>query len=204
MALRWPGSVKLLGWISLGVAALITAHVGLTGFRHGEFCWECVVPEPPPPHRGWTASLKTLASAQADFRGNDRDGNGKQDFWRGDVAGLYTLTGQDGAPIQLTERSVAGADAAPVTDVSAHTVRGPKAGFWYKALRHADEDPAKLDPNRFAFCAYPARRHDGKSVFVISEENTIYKRKRPWSGPGDVPPVYPDPETLKREWTKLD
>ena len=32
--------------------------------------------------------LRSLASAQADFRGNDRDGNGIQDFWTGDVAGL--------------------------------------------------------------------------------------------------------------------
>src|SRR5688572_3806154 len=38
---------------------------------------------------GASASLKTLASAQADFRQNDRDGNKVQDFWTADVAGLY-------------------------------------------------------------------------------------------------------------------
>ena len=32
-----------------------------------------------------------LASAEADFRANDRDGKGKNDFWRNDIAGLFTV-----------------------------------------------------------------------------------------------------------------
>ena len=39
------------------------------------------------PERSPSASLKTIASAQADFRANDRDGDGVQQFWRGDIAG---------------------------------------------------------------------------------------------------------------------
>ena len=36
--------------------------------------------------RGASATLKTFAMAQADFRSNDRDGNGVNDFWTGDVS----------------------------------------------------------------------------------------------------------------------
>src|SRR5262252_841220 len=42
--------------------------------------------------RNASTSLKTLASAEADFRSNDRDSNHVNDFWTGNVAALYTLT----------------------------------------------------------------------------------------------------------------
>jgi hypothetical protein len=146
-------------------------------------------------------NLKTLASAQADYRGNDRDGNGKQDFWRGDVAGLYLLR-PPGDPdmIKLIELSVAGADAAPTLDVSQVTVRAPKAGYWCKAIRHADEDPAKLDPDRFAFCAYPEDLSEHRWMFVISEGNTIFKAPAVKGGVD----VFPDGKTLTETWAKLD
>src|SRR3954465_774253 len=42
--------------------------------------------------RGAASGLKALASAEADFRANDRDKNGANDFWTADVKGLYTMT----------------------------------------------------------------------------------------------------------------
>jgi len=42
--------------------------------------------------RNASTSLKTLSSAEADFRANDRDWNHVNDFWTGDVKGLYTMT----------------------------------------------------------------------------------------------------------------
>src|SRR5262245_26559596 len=42
--------------------------------------------------RNASTSLKTLTSAEADFRSNDRDGNHVNDFWTANVAGLYTMT----------------------------------------------------------------------------------------------------------------
>src|SRR5688500_17803531 len=61
--------------------------------------------------RGASAALKTLASAQADFRENDRDGNKVQDFWTRDVAGLYgVVPAGETETIKLIDRSVAGAD----------------------------------------------------------------------------------------------
>ena len=72
--------------------------------------------------RNSSTSLKTLASAEADFRANDRDWNHVNDFWTADVRGLYTLTSAavPGASpnntsdpaIKLIELSVASADAA--------------------------------------------------------------------------------------------
>src|SRR4051812_8671692 len=45
--------------------------------------------------RNASASLKTIASAEADFRANDRDGNKVEDFWTGDVSGLYYVRNAD-------------------------------------------------------------------------------------------------------------
>src|SRR5258706_4881229 len=42
--------------------------------------------------RSASTSLKTLSTAEADFRANDRDWNHVNDFWTYNVAGLYTMT----------------------------------------------------------------------------------------------------------------
>jgi len=125
-------------------------------------CWRCwITPGVPHDASGFpldrsrpAPGLKILASAQADFRSSDRDGNGVMDLWREDVAGLYVLPGRDGQPIKLVELSVAGADDRPRTDVGTHTLRRPRTGYWYRAIRHADEESP--NPDRFAFCMYPA------------------------------------------------
>ena len=74
-----------------------------------------------------------------------------QDFWMGDVAGLYGLCPLDtNEMIKLVEVSVAGADhnaidksaappaATPLTGMLAgqtfYATRAPKAGYWYRAL----------------------------------------------------------------------
>src|SRR5213595_925662 len=70
--------------------------------------------------RNASTTLKTLTSAEADFRANDRDGNKVADFWTGDVKGLYTMTSAavigntnstTDPAIKLIELSVASADA---------------------------------------------------------------------------------------------
>src|SRR5262245_51941482 len=52
---------------------------------------------PAPPH----VALHVLAAAQADFRANDRDGDGDKNFWRADIAGLYALAPGGGPAIKL-------------------------------------------------------------------------------------------------------
>jgi len=166
--------------------------------------------------RNPSASLKTVASAQADFRGNDRDGNQIQDFWRDDVSGLYGLLPAGSSDmIKLIELSVASADDTPLGTASlgnmgpgqvprdSYAVFSPKAGYYYRALRHADEAPNALDARgRFAACAYPADYpRSGRLTFIIDENNTIFGRDLGRPGPPDV---FPDEATLRREWSKLD
>lgn len=105
--------------------------------------------------RNASASLKTLASAEADFRGNDRDGNKVQDFWVQDIAQLYGMDpiGQT-EPIKLIEVSVAGADTTPpiggglaiagaCVSIGNYCTRSAKAGYWYCPLQ-SDETTAPI------------------------------------------------------------
>ncbi len=110
--------------------------------------------------RNASASLKTVATAQADFRSNDRDCNRVMDFWTGDIAGLYCIDNSATGPsypypIKLIEVSVALADFDPKpglhvssgwgdkgagetdvygTSISTYGVQSSKAGYWYMAL----------------------------------------------------------------------
>ncbi|HTC24605.1 MAG TPA: prepilin-type N-terminal cleavage/methylation domain-containing protein, partial [Gemmatimonadales bacterium] len=97
--------------------------------------------------RNASASLKTLASAEADFRGNDREGNKVQDFWVMDLAQLYGMDPIGSTePIKLIEVSVAGADATTPSTPGALATAGScvlignyctqsaKAGYWYRTL----------------------------------------------------------------------
>lgn len=101
--------------------------------------------------RNASTALKTLTSAEADYRANDRDWNHVNDFWTADVKGLYTMTsaeypgaGKDpkDVPIKLIDLDVATADAdpavapaggenLPLTQFGPHTMR---KGYWYVAL----------------------------------------------------------------------
>ncbi len=102
--------------------------------------------------RNASASLKTLLTAEVDFKTNDRDGNRMADFWTGDVFGLYglvPLTGplpagdsaDPGAGIALIDPSLAGADADSDLDgydnvlIDASIGSGsPKAGYIYRSF----------------------------------------------------------------------
>jgi hypothetical protein len=166
--------------------------------------------------RAASAALKTLASAEADFRGNDRDGNKIQDFWTGDVAGLYYLKPQgSGEPIKLIEQGVADADPS-------RPGAKPYHGYWFIALDNDEsgdpyrtetsgwgtEGQLKYNHSKFGFCAYPAEPDvTGQAVFMLNEGNTIFKntkKKGPilkWpseDGEDEVPPGAPLP-LLKSE-----
>lgn len=153
--------------------------------------------------RNSSASLKTLTSAQADFRANDRDGNGVNDFWRKDVAGLYVLRPEGSREmIKLIEISVALADDRIPDEALLLGPRTPKGGYWFRAIRHADEKDA-IDANaRFAFCCFPADYpKSGRNTYVVDEGNTIFKRDL--GRPGGIE-VFPTDEELKAQWAKLD
>src|SRR5258706_12279420 len=101
--------------------------------------------------RNASTSLKTLTSAQADFRANDRDWNHVNDFWTGDIKGLYTMTsaavlGKSNSTtdpaIKLIELSIASADADGTTvaaggenfDLVSFALSSAKAAYWDQAL----------------------------------------------------------------------
>jgi prepilin-type N-terminal cleavage/methylation domain-containing protein len=106
--------------------------------------------------RNASASLKTCATAQADLRSNDRDGNKNNDFWTYNVAGLMAITAPGAGAvttnaIKLVEPAVGCADGRPfaTTGLVAIVIPGgngsilapssfgrlsPKAGYWYQAL----------------------------------------------------------------------
>ncbi len=107
------------------------------------------------------SALAELNSAERKFFDGDVDKNGYQDFWTGDVAGLYKFG--------LVSRQIAEADAAPINRLVEQPI--PYQGYYFIALEWDDsgEPPERLKQvtdtsagkvhhqKRFAFCAYPAR-----------------------------------------------
>jgi hypothetical protein len=148
-----------------------------------------------------SSPLRTLTSAQADFRACDRDGNGVNDFWRKDVAGLYGTPGIDKQPVRLTELRVALADDNPKTDLSAYGRKAPLHGYWVRAILHEDEDPAKPDPKRFSYVMFPADiPNPPKYTFIVDENNTIFRATLPKGSR-----ITRFPEDLSTGgWSKLD
>jgi hypothetical protein len=169
--------------------------------------------------RNASSSLKTLAAASADFRANDRDNNRINDFWVGDVSGLYRINPGDGG-IKLIEISIALADARPRAPLDKSEVfagsklialpspGATKAGYRYAAVPKYQEDGKDAPyhsgdgrcPSKFGFCSYPAEYGTaGKFTFLITEENTVW-RKDTGGKPVEVTPE--DPRA--QGWSRLD
>jgi len=145
--------------------------------------------------------LKTITSAQADFRANDRDGDGVNQFWRADIAGLYALTPGGGPAIRLIERSLAMADAHPMYEIGAEGDRAPLKGYWFRSIKGADEKTIDA-ASRFAAVAYPADYpKSGRWTFIVNENNTIFRADL---GHGKGIDVFPSDEELKARWKKFD
>ena len=102
--------------------------------------------------------------------------------------------------IKLIESSVAGADDRPVVPIEKYVLRGPKSGYWYRAIRHGDE--LTRDPKRFAFCAFPnVYGQSGRWTFIIDEKNTLFKADL---GTARGVEVFPDAEGLRNHWLMMD
>lgn len=143
--------------------------------------------------RNASASLKTLSTAEADMRSNDRDGNLVNDFWTGDVFGLYgmipptggttTLPG-DGTVatsiIKLIEPSVAGADAASasgsygnITFASSIVNGSPKAGYVYKMFVSQDDGVLTTLRNDTDGGGFYGAMHDRNRFGVLAAPETL-------------------------------
>jgi hypothetical protein len=154
--------------------------------------------------RAGAAAFVTLASAEVDFRANDRDGNGIRDFWTGDVAGLYTFG--------LISREVAEADAAPRVPLVPHPI--PYRGHYIRALVADDIQTPPLvygqvtdqksgpihNLKRFGFVIYPAGGINApKYMWIINEKNTAFRS----ACTIPVPTTFPDDQQLKNYWSKV-
>ncbi len=151
--------------------------------------------------RAAAASMKSVATAQADFRANDRDGNKVQDFWTGDVAGLFCIKTVDstGSANKLIELSLAAADSDPLAAVnqynpaiSSYANQGPKSGYWFWALASDLSIPevyrgstggnpaigvAHYHNSKFGVITYPdSYPSSGKAAFILNEGNSMYRR----------------------------
>ena len=179
------------------------------------------------PEKKVISALRVLATAQADFRANDRDGNRVQDYWTGDIAGLYYLTsaavkGNKDAPIKLIAPELAAADAGPLKPGAAggeYAAIGTPAQSGFHPYRfrimtadasveptvmyQADTDGRGLpihNSSRFGFCAYPARYHGaGRRTLIINENNVIFAKKT-----GGKPVLtWPSDREIALEWTRV-
>lgn len=159
--------------------------------------------------RSVAATLRTLGSAEADFRACDRDGNGVMDYWTADVAGLYSMTsamtrGRLDKPLRLIEAGVAAADTSPLSAGAAggeyrsmtdFAALGPWSGYWFYAM---DRDLTTAVPRayrantggslnmgsvhnmaRFAFQAYPDRYKVTGTNLYIFSEEGSVLRRDP-------------------------
>lgn len=173
------------------------------------------------PERLVASNLKEIATAEADFRGNDRDGNKINDFWTGDVAGLYLIRNADPllppGPIKQIPLKVAEADAAPIPPGGAGGLisplpegfhpRQPREGYFFQAMTEDSEErlqqvtDEKSGPvhhtSKFAFCAFPEK--PGRVTFIVNEDNTVWKKDTQGK------PVTRWPKDPPAEgWSKLD
>lgn len=148
--------------------------------------------------RSAATGLKTLVAAQVDFRSNDRDNNRLQDYWTGDVSGMYRLLDAAGNPIKLIELPVAQMDGDPMAAGSAGGLMSAslpplaaKAGYWYTALEQDEQavppadykmttDPLMGNVHnsiRFGTIAYPdSYSVAGRKLFIVNDSGVIYKR----------------------------
>ena len=151
--------------------------------------------------RNAATSLKTIWTAQNDFRSADRDQNGLNDFWRKDIAGLYAqfpATDVTRTPIRLIEQSLCLADERPACDISPYGIASAKSGYWYRALLHEDEPTPS--PDRFAACAFPDHSRAGKWTYILDEKNSLYRKEL--ADPRKLDRYPADP--AKAGWLKLD
>jgi len=154
--------------------------------------------------RSAEAALRTLATAEADYRANDRDGNGVNDFWTGDVSELSRLG--------ILPRYFGLADGSPRTPLAPRPI--PHMGYYFEALEADDsvrppesyrQDTDKKSGKvhhlgKFGFIAYPATPGiTGRRVFIVNENNST------WYSPDATrkPSAWPSDDELRTQWCRV-
>jgi hypothetical protein len=151
-------------------------------------------------------TLKSVWTAQRDFRDNDFDGNKIHDYWVGDIDGLVSLKGPDGKPLNLLNESYAKADVAPLNP------RPPehRMGYFLAVIPHrADGTPFDQgnhrNPDEFALCAFPVKEGDqvGKWIFIVDHHGRVLRTPIK-HGEGRRILRWPSDEDIRQNWQKVD
>lgn len=154
--------------------------------------------------RNASTSLKSFLMAQTDFRSNDRDANGIQDFWTRDVSGLYALCAVGSShPLRLIDIGVCAADADPQGTAPApvdgdevsnlyFTIQAPKSGYWFLAMENDQygnpfaqltggnapfNDKRWFNRDKFSFMAFPESYRVGQNIYILNESYGIFRRQ---------------------------
>jgi hypothetical protein len=196
----WLPSPELLVIIGIGLVVSAIAIPGLMSSQRASN------------ERTASTDLRTLTSANADFRANDRDWNHVNDFWTGDVSGLYFVKSPpSGDEVKLIRPEVAGADFKPLFPLSRPCA---KSGYLFLALDRDDSVPGpkgeyKVDTDKsgrkvhhlemFGYSAFPNSHWTGKYVFTINENNTVFREA------GTEPRThFPSDAQLQQRWSIID
>jgi hypothetical protein len=172
-----------------------------------------------------TATLMRINTAQAMFRAADLDGDGKPNYWVGDISALYRLIGPGPRESMTIAADTARADARPCLPLDREGAPSmapllrlvrvgdpqPSQGYSYVALRTYDVpggEPQPYDtgdgrnPAKYGVCAYPAEHgKSGNLTFIRSEAATPHMWKKDTSGrPPASFPVAP----AREGWTPVE
>jgi hypothetical protein len=129
--------------------------------------------------------MRTLVNVQAMVKFTDADGNGVEDYWTGDVAGLYGMQDAAGNRIMMIPRSMAAADAAALENYGLDATGQANQGYLFRvmitdetgAVYQADGDGdgnAVTHAERFGICAYPETYEPGKKTLIVNQLGTVY------------------------------
>jgi len=118
--------------------------------------------------------LKKIVEAQKQFHDEDRDGNGKSDYWREDIMGLYFAKGADGRPLKMIELAIALADGNSMQSTIEFGEPAPTVGYWFKSLTFFGEKVP--DPTKWAVVAYPDSMLAGRALFITDSSGKILKK----------------------------
>ena len=153
--------------------------------------------------RSASTSLKALVTAEESFKGNDLDRNGIDDYWTGDLAGLYCLEQIDTASAiaAINDVSMASADinqnngnvtAYATADVAYNATlllaSSPKSGFVFQAMiLNSNGNNYAIDTDfsgnlvhnfvSYGFMAMPlAWDSTGTFSMIVNESAAVYRR----------------------------
>lgn len=178
--------------------------------------------------RNASACLKSCVTAQEDFRANDLDRNNINDYWTGDLSGLYCMQvkATESVVAALNDIGLASADAAPLKiefenaqvryNAKLLTVESgipkPRHGYLFRTMLKdmrgedyaqdvGDAGPAVHNFGNFGFVAYPAIYGvTGRHTFIINEGASVFGRDT-----GGAPVLnFPTAAELSTHWRKVE